>query len=241
MNYSELQQITIGFEQKARQIGGGQAWIFRAKRSRREPDKSLLTKLNSIATDMPTSEEHKLTDRFKAIIPDNAQAFKEEYDNQFLDALVEVLGCGWLDDHYPSHEVQFSEPPDIIVRDDANNAIGAMACKKIRTSDEDREYFKYHQGELREVDDKITLPEQEDDPFLKKVKGTLWKAEEQLSRVTASSDKFIFINFTWDIPALILKPQVVQLISRLAVELKNQDITLIAIENYQWNDPLTSA
>ena len=65
-----------------------------------------------------------------------------------------------------------SKPPDIVIWDNAGNPIAAMACKKIRTSDEDRKYFKYHQGEARDVVHKTTSPEPDDNPFLKKLGDT---------------------------------------------------------------------
>lgn len=238
MTYDNLQQVTSVFEGKARPIGGDRAWIFRAKTSQRNEYESLLTKLDRIVGGMPDIERDKLTTRFSDIIPVNAQQFREEYDNQFLDALVEVLGWGWLHGKYPSCKVQFSEPPDLIVQDDAGNAIAGMACKKIRISDEDRTYFEKHQGKTRPVKDSITSPDCTENPFLGKVMDTLGKAEEQLGKVE-TSDKFIFIDFSWDMSALIQKPQVEDLTKRLAAGLQERSIKLIAFKNYQVDKPLT--
>lgn len=240
MTYDNLQLVTSGFEEKARRIGSGQAWIFKAKSSQRNEYRSLLTKLDRIVGGMPDIERDKLTKRFSDIIPVSAQQFKEEYDNQFLDALVEVLGWGWLHDKYPSCKVQFSEPPDLVVQDDAGKAIAAMACKKIRISDEDRTYFEKHQAKTKPVKDSITSPDCTENPFLGKVMDTLRKAEEQLGEVE-TSDKFIFIDFSWDMSALIQKPQVEDLTKRLAAGLQGRSIKLIAFEYYQVDKPFIDA
>ncbi|MBI2303184.1 MAG: hypothetical protein HYU86_00355 [Chloroflexi bacterium] len=241
MTYDNLQQVMGTFEQKAGEISSRQAWIFKARQQNAVIQ--LLVKLDRIVSDMPYTEKEKLAKRFSNIIPKSATQFRREYDDQFLEALVEVLGWGWLRDKYPSQEVRFSEPPDLIVQDDTGQVVAAMACKKIRTSDEDRDYFKSHQGEVRTVNMRLISSNIGENPLLRKVKNTLHKGEEQLSKVEASS-KFIFIDFSWDVSAWIQNEQDEQvkgLIKGLAAELQKRGILLVAFEQFQSCKSFTGA
>ncbi|MBI4245274.1 MAG: hypothetical protein HY606_14385 [Planctomycetes bacterium] len=204
-------------------------------------DKLLFTRLDTMISIMPLHERGNLTRRVSNIIPSNAPEWKEEYDKQFWEVLVEILGYGWLHDKFPSHRVQFEEPPDIVVRDDKCELVAAMACKKIRTSDANDQFFERQRktGEVvgRDVDTRVLSSSPTENPFLRKLKDTLSQAERQLNQVD-SPTKFIFLSISWDVSAAIsrYKPCVIGLITKEASNLSS-GITLIAFEELNADQP----
>lgn len=233
--YNNLNCVTRGFKSKAKALGYDQAWIFKAEKCQRREIQNLLLAMDNIIAQMPDTETEKLAQRFSKIIPDDATEFKNEYDAQFLDALVEVLGYGFLREKYPSHTVCLKEP-DLIVRNDRGQLVAAMACKAIRHSDAHDDYFQHHQGKLRPVDHRILSDNSSRNPLLHKVKDTLSKAEKQLAKSTAPN-KFILIDFAWDASALLQLEEVKSLVKKSADELRERSIRLIAIENLELDKP----
>jgi len=243
--YDNLNQATSIFEQRAKQLGCHDYWLYKAKKSQgicwEEFDSRLLAHLDTIINTMSSGERNKLAKRFADIIPSNAQKFEKEYDEQFLDALVEVVGYGWLQDKFSSHRVQFAEP-DLVVKYDKGGLVAAMACKRIRTSVANDQFFEYqresHRVEARPVDTKVLHVSPEENPFLRKLQDTLSKATNQLSKKNAPT-KFIFVNFSWDVSAAIHshKQDIIRLIKKEASDLRKSGITMIAFEDLQANQP----
>jgi len=233
--YDNFNQVTSAFERRARQLGGSDCWLCRAKNSqgtcREEFDKQWLARFDATINAMPSCEKVKLTKRFTDIIPSNTQGFKKEYNEQFLDALVEVEGYGWLQDKFPSHRVHFEEP-DLVVRDGNDRLVAAMACKRIRTSDENNNYFRLQREsgrvEARDVNTRVLSPSPTENPFLSKLQDTLSQAKEQLNKNGAPC-KFIFLSFSLDVSAATYcwKLTVGKLIGREASDLRKSGITLI--------------
>lgn len=234
--YDSLMKVTCSFENKSARLSNGQAtWVQLAKKSQRADIKQLLDKLDEIVSAMPATETDKLKTRLDQIIPDGALQFIEEYDRQFTDAIVEILGYGLLIKKYPSHKVEFCEP-DLIVRDDSGSLVAAMACKKINESEVNRDYLNHHQGEAMCLNTSLTSSNPSENPFLYKLNDTVTKAEEQLNRAKAR-DKFIFVDFTFDISALLQGKAVNQLIKSVGDNLRNKGIKFIACKNYEVDKP----
>ncbi len=159
-----------------------------------------------------------------------------------MEVLVEVLGYGWLHDEFPSHKVQFEEPPDLVVRDDKCISVAAMACKRIRTSDVNDQYFAQQReaGEAvaRPVDTRVLSSSPAENPFLRNLQDTLSGARKQLDKVV-SPNKLIFLSISWDVSAAISqqKQTVIGLIKKEASKLRNSGITMIAFEELQAAQP----
>jgi hypothetical protein len=242
--YDNFNQVTSTFERRARQLGCSDCWLCKAKNSQdtcwEEFDKQLLARLDDSINIMPSGEKGKLTRRFTDIIPSNTQEFKKEYDEQFLDALVEVVGYGWLQDKFPSHRVQFEEP-DLVVIDGKDRLVAAMACKRIRTSDKNHNYFRCqresHQVEARSVDNSVLSENPTKNPFLSKLQDTLSRAKGQLNGKDVPS-KFIFLSFSFDVSAAISRHErtVRELIKREASDLQKSGITMIAFKDLSLTD-----
>ena len=130
--YNNLSQVTNVFETKARNIAyGDSAWIFKGMKSQLDENNQLVAKLDEIIGKVPYSDKVKLKTRFKNIVPDNALQYVREYDDQFLEALVEILGWGWLGETYSRHTPCFTiGTPDLLVKDGSNHVIAAMECRR---------------------------------------------------------------------------------------------------------------
>ena len=242
--YSNLDEITKGFEARAKQAGDQNTWvgILKAKQNEKE-DIKLLSKLNQIVGGMPDAEKTKLCKRFSDIIPHSAQKYDREYNDQFLEALVEILGWGWLKEKYLQHTPCFTMgTPDLLVKDNSDQVVAAMECKKIRTSDEDRDYYKNHQGEVKRVKDSLLSDDRNQNPLFRKLKDTLNTAERQVNQSNAT-DKFIFLDLSFDTPLMFadLKKPVICLLLKFASELCERGITLVSFEQYQMDKLITGS
>ena len=243
--YNDLNQVTSTFEERAKKLADCHYWLCKAKNSEgtcwEQHDKALLTRLDTIISTMPHRERDNLTKRCSDIIPAKSSEWKEEYDKQFLEALVEVLGYGWLHDKFPSYRVQFEEP-DLVVRDEKCTLLATMACKRIRTSDVNDQYFAQQRetGEVvvREVDTRVLSASPDENPFLKNLQDTLAQAQKQLKQVVSPA-KFIFLSISWDVSAAISlnEQDVIGLIKKEASDLKRSRITMIAFEDLKSDQP----
>ncbi len=244
--YDNLNQVTSTFEGRAKQLADCHYWLYKAKNSEgtswEQYDKTLLTRLDTIINIMPCCEKDNRTKRCSDIIPANSTGWNEEYDKQFWEVLVEILGYGWLHDEFPSQKVQFEEPPDIVVRDDKGELFAVMACKRIRTSDANDQFFEQQRktgGVVgRNVDTRVLSSSPDENPFLKKFQDTISQAKKQLDQVV-SPNKLIFLSISWDVSAAISRyePCVIGLIEREASNLRNSGITMIAFKELQADQP----
>lgn len=226
--------MTKSFEEKAKELtSGDSALIFKLKGVQGVPEVTrLMTKLDTIAAEMPDIEKGKFIARFSGIIPNSAKNYIQEYDDQFSAVLVEFLGWGCLKERYPSHNPRFNHPnsPDLVVYDNDNEIIACMECKYIRTSDEDRNYFQ-KQPQARKVNLKTLYSlNASDNPFLRKLRDTLCNAKKQVNQIRAK-EKFIFLNLSLDV--VYMPFGVKDLISYLVSDLKNKGINLYAFEQFQ--------
>ena len=195
---------------------------------------------------MPNAEKKKFNKRFSDIIPDSAQQYVREYDDQFLEAAVEILGWGWLKDRYPSNAPQFTlGTPDLLVKNNSGQVIAAMECKHKRHSEFEANWLQHPQNKIitGTVDDRLISSDYNANPFLRNLVDTLCKAEKQLNE-TKDSHKFIFLNLSFDTQVSALDEQkrgVVCLISRLEAELCQRGIALVSFEQFQVDRLITGA
>jgi hypothetical protein len=147
--YKNLSKVTCDFEKGAKNIGGDKAWILIARSGCLCRCVSIMNSLDKIVRHMPATETEQFRERIRKIFPTNAKAFLESYDDEFLDAMVELVGWGWLYDKYPQNQIQLATPgeqktPDLIVKDSSGNLLAVMECKRLRNSDVNTEFFKNH-------------------------------------------------------------------------------------------------
>jgi len=248
--YDNLNKVTSTFEERAKQLSDSHYWLYKAKNSEgtswEQYDKTLLTRLDTIISIMPHCEKDNRTKRCSNIIPANSTGWNEEYDKQFLEFVVEVLGYSWCHDKFPSNRVRFEEPPDIVLRDDESVLVAAMACKRIRTSDANDQFFEQQRktGEVvgRYVDTRILSSSPAENPFLNKLQDTISQAKKQLDQVVSPA-KFIFLSISWDVSAAIYryKPCIIGLIVQEASNLRKSGINLIAFEEFEAEQPFCPA
>lgn len=241
--YDNLTKVTGVFEEKAKRIGGDKAWIFGAKSSQCSEVKSLLARLDSIVGGMPDEEKGKLTKRFTDIVPNGAGDYAREYDDQFLEVLVEILGWGWLKDRYLRHTPWFTMgTPDLLLKNNLGQVIASMECKKIRTSEEDRKYYESQQDKPRQVRNNLTSYDYNKNPFLRKLSDTLCKAEKQINQ-SGATDRFIFLDLSFDTQFIFPdeKRRIICLIRKLGFELCKKGIMLVSFEQYQVDKLITGA
>ncbi|MEW6142426.1 MAG: hypothetical protein AB1597_04620 [Chloroflexota bacterium] len=246
MTYFNLDQITSGFETRAKQIGGVNAWIFKAKTSISHPViSSIMTRLDNIVTDMPVADREWLIRRFTMIIPENADSFKNEYNDKFLDALVEILGWGWLSEKHKQAVISFNQTtdqptPDLIARGHAGNLIAAMECKSIHTSNDFRKYIRRCcvKTEAREVNTRFLDDDPAKNPLLSKVLKTLEEAEKQLSGTPAPL-KYVLMDFSFDISSALRRPRQLSLIDIAKKKAEERGIILIPLINFEVCNPQT--
>jgi sarcosine oxidase delta subunit len=127
----------------------------------------------------------------------------------------------------------------LIVLDEKGSLVAAMACKKINESDVNKDYFDHHQGEARSLDTTLTSSNPSVNRFLHKVENTISKAEEQLSHMKAC-DRFILMDFTFDIHVHFLREEVIRFIKAEGDKLRSEGIMLIACENFEVDKPIFS-
>lgn len=238
--YDNFNQITRGFEEKVRKLTFGDgALIFKLKSLQGILQvNTLMAKLDGTSAKMPDAEKTKFITRFSDIIPNGATNHIQEYDDQFNAALVEFLGWGWLKEMYPSHNPQFNHPksPDLLVYNNDNDTVAGMECKHIRTSDEDRDYFKRQpRARTANLTTLYSLNASEN-PFLRKLKDTLCQAEKQVNQSRAK-EKFIFLDLSLDV--VYMPFGINTLIAHLVSDLNNKGINLYAFKQFQVDKPIT--
>ncbi len=239
--YDNFNQITRGFEEKVKKLTSGDgALIFKLKSLQGILQvTTLMTKLDGTAAKMPDAEKIKFIARFSEIIPNDATNRIQEYDDQFNEALVEFLGWGWLKERYPAREPTFNHPnsPDLLVYNNDNDTVAGMECKHIRTSDEERKYFIRQQWKAG-VANLTTLYSlnTSENPFLRKLKDTLCKAEKQVNQSRAV-EKNIFLDLSLDKEYMPFG--INTLIAHLVSDLNKKGINLYAFEQFQVDKPIT--
>lgn len=237
--YDNLNRVTSDFEGKAKNLDyDSRAWIFKAKSIENHP---ILTKTDTVVANLPNTEKIKLKKRFSDIIPDNAVKYVREYDDQFLEAMVEILGWSWLNERHSRYTPFFTMgTPDLLVKDNSGYVIAAMECKKIRSSDEDRDYYKNKQGTVQKVKDSLTSSDHDKNPFLRKLMDTLSNAKKQVDNSDAL-EKFIFLDLTFDtqLSFPVLREPIICEILRIASELCKDGVRLVSFEQFQMEHPIT--
>ena len=160
------------------------------------------------------------------------------------DTFVEILGWEWLRTKFPHNEVTFClvsrasgiKSADLCVWDQHGALVGAMECKNLGVSEDEKAWIKSREIKSGPVVATPALDDRAANPFLRKLESTLDTAKEQVKSTGLSDDTFIFMNISldtpyWGIPKI--KAGIQQLVESQTRELKNEGIDLVAFEQYQ--------
>lgn len=237
--------VTADYRARAVRLSKGKAWLLgledRARNSvhpQSATHRKLLDTLEKIVQAMPMEERSKLHAKISRIVPTNADHWRESYDDEFRDLIIEALGWQWLHSRYPDGRVQFNETPDLLVMDSNGAVVAAMECKKFNVSDNERDFMQSEEAEVRNFS--VAAPPR----LLKKVALTLEKARQQVLSVPDARDKFILISFSFDLNIEMSRiaaresggewayDRVQDYLNQCAARLKNEGIDLVAFERF---------
>ena len=179
-----------------------------------------------IIKQMPKKEQEKLKTKFGNIIPENQAEWKEEYDDQFLELMVEIFGFGYLVEK--GFKPIFNNTPDLISTE------ACMECKSIRYSLDEQKYLKLVYAEPHEPVAKALRTDlhlfNESNPLYSKLLDTISRAKKQCE-AQGRNKQYIYINMNFDTDAFVNKTKVVE---NLLNPLKKNDdnFEIIFIENF---------
>lgn len=194
-----------------------------------------LTEWNEIAALLDGDGREALSDRFVRTLPKNARQWLEEYADQFLDVVSELLAYGWLRREKNCAVVRFikegsSPEPDLL----ADDAV-VVECKHFRTSQQDRDYFAHHRGEVR-------IPDAESpDRFLAKVLSTFDDGvlPKLASYPPDRFSRYMFADFEWDVTYWGPSQFKDGLVDSVRQHLVDRRVEFVAIEWHSLRQPLT--
>ncbi|GEM_PF-2579938 len=242
--------VITQYRNTAQQLSGGHAWLLMVERLANDPVRDpsreaqeLLGKLDSIVQMMPSEEYSKLKGKISDIIV-SANTWRESYDTQLRDLLVEVLAWAWLHRRYPSDRVQFNKTPDLLVLASNSTVVAAMECKKFNLSQNEQLFLK--SGPVVSSAKPLARPSL---GWFKKLLKDIHKAKKQLLAVQSARDRFIFISFSHDIdiqgarmahmilPGVVLPAgdpyqAAINFIAKIATRLNGEGIKLIWFEGF---------
>jgi hypothetical protein len=238
-DYPNLESVTEDFTSRAQNLNNTY-WLAVALVKQDSWDCNLLNGVENIISQMPPRQKQELTKKFDNLIPQKSKSWKEEYDREFLDLLIEVLGWDWLSKKYNSSAVEFRNTPDLEVLNKCGNVVAAMECKNFWISKEEESRIEsiINKGNgvyLKPTESRLILLDFSKNPFLKKVKRDLCKAEEQLDKTKLKKNRFILINFSFDFSLRTQYKKTKDLI-RLINRILKPRTELIAFSDYQSSD-----
>ena len=155
MKYPTLEAAAKIYVSRAQGFTDGESWIVKAWDSNRLEISSLLGRADEIIKRMSEDDAMLIGEKFEEIIPDKSVKWREGYDEQFRNVIVEILGWGWLADNHPSLNVGFyprpekegAKSPDLGAWDEVRTLIASMECKHLGVSNEEKEWIK--SGEIK--------------------------------------------------------------------------------------------
>ncbi len=182
-----------------------------------------------------------LRGKFGRCLPARAVAHREHYDTQLLDTFAEMLGYDYLRraGYGPLRFLpEGPEPgPDVEGFGGAGRKPVVMECKNLHNSDEQKNYFAHHQGEVRTVDCRLVSPDPAENPLLRKLRDAAARATVQFNAYVASQyRRILFLNYTLDIPVVLIEDEfpgdVESLFRCVAFELHQREIDLVLVDRY---------
>lgn len=244
MTYPNLNKVVVKFIARALDAGQPKPWILNAiSRAPERPQlHDLLKRLDSLIAVLSPQERDDVKARIHEIGPKNPKQWREEYDEQFREVLIELLGWKWLRERHPGKKVRLyprsskkaERTPDLGIWD-GENLIGAMECKKVNFSEEEKAWLRSEPGTMKSGTLSVENNLRPSSSFAKKLVGTIQGAKGQLDSMLLRDNKFIFVSISLDTPFWSgpLTPSVQQFLRELACSLSAEGVRLIIFEGYQ--------
>ena len=242
MTYPSLDSAFSRYKARALVAGESNSWIVQAVHQvpQRAEFRDLFQRLDDLLAAMSLEENGKVKARFDNIVPTDPQQWREEYDEQFREVLIELLGWESLRERYQGKAVGFYSrsskkgvrTPDLGVWDDGI-LLAAMECKKLNRSEEEKAWFQAEGMKSGTLTLEPSLDPSS--PLAKKLVATIQDAKGQLDSTHLSDNKFIFMSISLDTPVWTdpIKPIVQQFVREQADTLRSQGVELLAFEGFQ--------
>ena len=193
MTYSSLDSVVAGYKARALLAGEPKPWIVKAVLRAPKPAelRDLFQRLDDLLGEMAPQERGEVKARFDKLVPKDPQRWREEYDEQFREVLIELLGWEWLRERYPHNRVGFypTSPkkgirtPDLGVWD-GDMLLAAMECKKFNISEEEKDWLQ--SGGMKSGTLTIEPNLDPSSPLAKKLVATIQNAKRQVDSTNLS-------------------------------------------------------
>ena len=245
MVYSSLDSVVAEYMARAHAAGNPEPWIVKARLpAALGPElRVLFERLDNLLKGISPDKRSKVKARFYQLIPNNQLQWREGYDEQFREVLVELLGWKWLQEKYSAKRVGFYpistkkgvRTPDLGVWDDTDSLVAVMECKKINLSEEEKRWLQSPSGTIKTGSVLISPSLEPSDPLAKKLVAIVEDAKSQVESTGLRSNKFIFISVSLDTPISFapIKQGFQRLVREQALMLRSGGIELIAFEGYE--------
>lgn len=251
MKYPKLETAAKTFISRAKGITEGKSWIVKAWNSDHPSITSLLGRTDRTISKMTERDALLINGKFNDIIPNKAEKFLPEYDEQFRNALVEILGWGWLTNKHPSLNVEFCSlpdeqgirSPDLCAWDEGRVLSASLECKHLGVSIEEKNWIQSGEIKSGPITYTATLEDPKQNPFLNKLQSTIATAKTQIETTGLTENKYIFVNISLDTPnwgITSIMEGIRELIGMEATRLAASGIELVAFEHYDPDNSLLS-
>ena len=222
-------------------------WLWRVARLLAEdPEhwiRDVIGNLDRIAKDvsLDARDAAELRRRLENCLPARLGEYRTSYDDHVLDAFTEMLGYqylalkGYVDIHFVPTGTD--KAPDLTASPRHGRKPAVMECKNVHRSQQERRYFAYSQGTVRQVRVELASPDVARNPLLSKLLDTAGRAVAQLADYDGDHyRRLVFLNYSPDAQMVILRADLPHKIERVfgevAAEVNRQDAALILTERY---------
>ncbi len=251
MTFSHLDSVIGLFIKRAQALGNTEPWVVKALlHASQIPELfDLSQSLEGLLAALSENQFKEVEARFSRIIPSSSGQWHEEYDEQFREVLVELLGWKWLQERYRDNSVGFYprstktgvRTPDLGVWD-GDNLLAATECKKVNVSQEEKAWLQAEPMTLKSKSGTVNVASSLDpsSPLAKKLVATIQVATCQLESTHLPDNKSIFMSISLDTPIWTdpIKLSVQQFLQEQADTLRPQGVEFLAFERYQTDRPL---
>lgn len=251
MTFSHLESAIGLFIKRAQALGNTEPWVVKALlHASQIPELfDLSQSLEGLLAALSENQFKEVEARFSQIIPASSGQWHEEYDEQFREVLVELLGWKWLQERYRDNRVGFYprstktgvKTPDLGVWD-GDILLAATECKKINVSEEEKAWLQAERMPLKSKSGTVNVMSNLDpsSSLAKKLLSTIQVATCQLESTHLSDNKSVFMSISLDTPFWTdpMKPSVQRFLQDQADTLRPRGVELLAFERYQPDRPL---
>jgi len=222
-------------------------WLCRAAAGLADRPEHFIGKMLSKLNDVVVEVRHHpgntivLKAKLSRCLPARPTVHRESYDSQLRDTFAEMLGYAYLCDKgcaAPRFIPEGEEPrPDLEAPGPPGRKPVVMECKNLHESDEQKDYFAYHQGEARTVDYRLVSEDADENPLLRKLLDMAKRAVKQLAAYDPSQyGRIFFLNYSLDIGAGLIGDEFPKAVGgvfrQVASQLDRQGVELVLMDRY---------